>query len=119
MVAILSTHHEAAYVVADLNRAGFAIRKILIISNDHPSGEVTDKIRNWRAVSPAWATIGCLNAIGAGLDLLGMTEDDLGRCAVALNANLILVVLKGTPNEVVRARRSFLEKGTLKRRVRA
>lgn len=116
-MAILNTHQEAAYAVADLNRAGFAIRKILIISNCCPTGEITRKIRNWQSLCAAWATIGCLNAIDAGLEFLGMTVADRVRCTAAMNKEMILVVLKGTPNEVIRAR-VCLDKRGLMRRVR-
>lgn len=118
IVAILRTHQEAAYAVLDLNRAGFALRKILIISNDYPSAEVTERIKHWPSLSSSWSTMGCLNAIGAGLDYLGMSVDDIGRCKAALTESLILVIMKGTPNEVIRARRACPEKGTLMRRIR-
>ncbi len=118
VVAVLSTHREAAYTVADLNRAGFAMRKILIISNDFPADEVAGKIKQWPAVRSAWATIGCLNAIGIGLDFLGMHEEDIRRCHGALDLNHILVILKGTPKEVLRARLACPVEGTLARRIR-
>lgn len=109
VVAIFGTRPEAAGAAVTLRRSGFDLRSITIVENGYPSREAAAKIKHWPALAAAWVTAGCLNAIGAGLESLGIPHDDLHRCRSALNARRILVVVQGTPEEVARARQACRE----------
>lgn len=106
IVAICGTRPEAAGAAVKLRRSGFDMRSITIVESDYPSREAAAKIKHWTVLVPAWVTVGCLNAIGAGLESLGLPEDDLRRCRSALNARRIIVVVQGTPEDVARARQA-------------
>jgi hypothetical protein len=95
---------------AALRREGFDLRKIAIVANDYPTREAAGRLEEWRAIAPAWVTVGCLNAIGAGLESLGLSRGGLRRCRSALRSNGILVVVQGTPEEASRARRACRRK---------
>lgn len=106
IVAVCATRPEAAGAVVSLRRSGFAMRRITIVENVYPSREAAARIAHWPVLAPAWVTPGCLNAIGAGLESLGIPQDEADRCRGALNAHRILVVVQGTPEEVIRARKA-------------
>ncbi|MDD5305270.1 MAG: hypothetical protein PHS14_19405 [Elusimicrobia bacterium] len=107
IVAICRTRQEAVHAATQLHLAGFDLRDLSIVANDYPSPEAAAKIKRWPALRPAWVTVGCLNAIGAGLDSLRLPTDALDRCKTALAANRILVVARGTREEIIRARRAW------------
>ena len=96
VAAICRTCGEAAGAAAELRRAGVDPRRIAIVSNRYPTPEAAAGIRDWRAVAPAWVTAGCLNAIGAGLEGLGLDEEGVRLCRRALDADGILVVVQKT-----------------------
>lgn len=106
VAAICRTRREAAGAAAALRRAGFDLRDVSIVANDYPTPEAAAGIKDWPALAPAWVTLGCLNAIGAGLEALGLTQGGARRCRRALKADGILVVVQGTPEAAVRARRA-------------
>jgi hypothetical protein len=106
IVAVCGTRPEAAGAAVRLRRSGFDMHRITIVENDYPSREAAAEIKHWPVLASAWVTAGCLNAIGAGLDSLGIPQDEVQRCRSALNARRILVVVRGTPEEVARARQA-------------
>jgi hypothetical protein len=106
VAAFCRTPREAAVAAADLRRAGFDPRRIAIVANDLPATEAGAGIGGWSSLAPSWVTVGCLNAIGSGLEGLGIGKGCLGRCRRALRSDGILVVVHGTPEEVGRARRA-------------
>lgn len=88
VAAICRDRREAARAAAALRRAGVDPRRIAIVANELPvSGDA------------AWVTVGCLNAIGAGLEGLGLPKSQLGRCRRALREDGVLVVFPGSPEE--------------------
>lgn len=88
VAAICRDRREAARAAAALRRSGVDPRRIAIVANELPgSGDA------------AWVTVGCLNAIGAGLEGLGLPESELGRCRRALRDDGIVVVVQGPPAE--------------------
>ena len=97
VVAVCATRPEAAGAAVNLRRSGFDMRRITIVENGYPSREAAAKIKHWPMLASAWVTAGCLNAIGAGLESLGIPQDEIHRCRSALNARRILVVVQGTP----------------------
>lgn len=96
VAAICRTCGEAAAAAAGLRRAGVDPRRIAIVSNRYPSPEAVAGMRDWRAVAPAWVTAGCLNAIGAGLEGLGLDAEGVRLCRRALERDGILVVVQAT-----------------------
>lgn len=94
VAAICRTCAEAAAAAAELRRAGVHPRRIAIVSSRYPTPEAAAGMRDWRAVAPAWVTAGCLNAIGAGLEGLGLDEDGVRLCRRALERGGILVVVQ-------------------------
>lgn len=96
VAAICRTCAEAAAAAAELRRAGVDPRRIAILSNRYPTPDAVAGLRDWRAVAPAWVTAGCLNAIGAGLEGLGLDEEGVRLCRQALQRDAILVVVQAT-----------------------
>lgn len=94
VAAICRTCGEAAVAAAELRRSGVDPRRIAIVSNRYPTPEAAAGMRDWRAVAPAWVTAGCLNAIGAGLEGLGLDEESVRLCRRALEQDGILVVVQ-------------------------
>lgn len=92
-VAICDTRHEAVYLAHELRRARLNMRGLSIVENAYPSREAAAKLEGWDVLRAAWVSLGCLNAIGADLDCLGIRKKDARRCAFALNANKILIVV--------------------------
>lgn len=106
VVAICGTRRDAAKAAALIRRAGLGARKLSIVEKDYPSREDAARLEHWPLLMPAWVTEGCLNAIGGGLDSLGIPRAALRRCRAALAADRILVIVQGSPEEIVRARRA-------------
>lgn len=96
VAAICRTCGEAAGAAEALRRRGVDPRRIAIVSKRYPTPEAAAGLRDWRAVAPAWVTAGCLNAIGAGLEGLGLDEEGVRLCRRALDAGGILVVVQAT-----------------------
>ena len=88
LAAICRDRREAARAAAALRRAGVDPRRISIVANELPDSDAS-----------SWVTLGCLNAIGAGLEGLGLPKAELGRCRRALRDDGILVVVQGRPEE--------------------
>lgn len=88
LAAICRDRREAARAAAALRRAGVDPRRIAIVANELPDSG-----------GSAWVTVGCLNAIGAGLEGLGLPQAELGRCRRALRDDGIVVVVQGPPTE--------------------
>ena len=110
VAAICRTRREAAGAAASLRRAGFDPRRISIVANDSPPRGAAARLEDWRALAPSWVTVGCLNAIGAGLEGLGISKGGLRRCLGALRSDGILVVVQASPEEALRARRACRRK---------
>lgn len=106
VVAICATRRAAAEAAALIRRAGVGVRKLSIVERDYPTGEAAARIAQWPALMPAWVSEGCLNAIGGGLGCLGIPDAALRRCRGALAAARVLIVVQGTPEEIVRARKA-------------
>jgi len=88
LAAICRDRRQAARAAAALRRAGVDPRRIAIVANELPDSDAS-----------AWVTVGCLNAIGAGLEGLGLPKARLGRCRRALRGDGALVVVQGSPEE--------------------
>lgn len=86
LAAICRDRREAARAAAALRRAGVDPRRISIVANELPDSD-----------DSAWVTLGCLNAIGAGLEGLGLPREEIGRCRRALRDDGIIVVVQGAP----------------------
>lgn len=99
VAAICRTSREAAGAAARLRGDGVELRRISIVANDYPSPEAAAGIRHWAVLSPAWVTLGCLNAIGAGLESLVPSKAGVRRCRGVLKAGGIVVVLHGPPEK--------------------
>lgn len=99
VAAICRDCRQAARAAAALRRAGVDPRRIAIVANELPTSQAAAGIEGWRALAPAWVTVGCLNAIGAGLEGLGLPQAEIGRCRRALRDDGILVVVQGRPEE--------------------
>jgi len=106
IVAICGTRRAAAEAAEVIRRAGLPLRKLSIVESEYPSDGAAAKIKEWPALSSSWVTAGCLNAIGGGLESLGITDGDMRRCRAALRGKRILVVVQGTLDEVALARRA-------------
>ena len=88
VAAICRDRRQATRAAAALRRARVDPRRIAIVANELPDSD-----------SASWVTVGCLNAIGAGLEGLGLPKAELGRCRRALREDGILVVVQGAPEE--------------------
>lgn len=109
IVAICGARRDAAAAARLLREAGLPLRKITIVEREYPSREAAAKLDEWPALASAWVTAGCLNAIGGGLESVGVPRRELHRCRAAIGSNRILVIVQGTAEEVVRARRRLLQ----------
>lgn len=105
-VAICRTRREAGDTAAALRRAGVETRQIAIVAHDYPSAEAAAGIKRWEEIASAWVTTGCLYAIGSGLEGLGIPPAELGRCRAALDERRILILVRGTEEDLARARRA-------------
>ena len=106
VAAVCRSRREAARAAAAMLRAGFDPRKVSIVEKEFPCPAAAAAIAGWKELSPAWVTIGCLNAIGAGLESLGLSEDGVRRCRGALRADRVIVVVQGGAGEAARALRA-------------
>lgn len=109
IVAICGCRRDAARAAWTIREAGLALRQITVVEREYPSPEAAAKLEQWPALASAWVTAGCLNAIGAGLESVGVPRRELHRCRAALGSNRLLVIVQGTAEEVVRARRRLLQ----------
>jgi hypothetical protein len=99
VAAICRTTREAAGAAARLRGDGVELRRIAIVANDYPSPAAAAGIKDWGALAPAWVTLGCLNAIGAGLESLVRSKAGVRRCRGVLGAGGIVVVIRGEPEK--------------------
>ncbi|MBI2384776.1 MAG: hypothetical protein HYV14_02060 [Elusimicrobia bacterium] len=99
VAAICRDCREAAGAAAELRRAGVDLRRIAIVANELPTAEAAAAIADWRALAPVWVTVGCLNAIGAGLESLGLSKALIVRCRRALSDGGIIVLVLGAAEE--------------------
>lgn len=106
IVAICGTRRAAAEAAAAIRLAGLPLRKLSIIEKEYPSRQAAAEIKDWPALASAWVTAGCLNAIGGGLESLGIADGGARRCRTALRKNRILLVVQGTREEVALARQA-------------
>lgn len=106
VAAVCRTCGEAAVAAGALLDAGFELRRIAIVANDYPTAGAAMGIEGWPSVAPAWVTVGCLNAIGSGLEGLGVKDGVLRLCRSALKSDAVVVLVKGTPADELRARRA-------------
>lgn len=95
VVAICGSRRAAAEAASAILQAGLPMRNLSIVENEYPSREAAAKIKGWPALASAWVSAGCLNAIGGGLESLGIPDGDIRRCRAALKRNRILIVLQG------------------------
>lgn len=94
-VTVCSTYREAQRAARHYcRRARIDPRKLSIVLSGEPPAGASSLLKHWNEAGVSWVTIGCLNAIGAGLDCFGIPSDGVQAYKTALNAKKILVVAR-------------------------